>query len=250
MKYIAALALAVSFNTFAGWGYSAPIGPAQWGNLPGFATCATGAEQSPIAIESGEVAGIRNAFPDRSLETLNPQWNDTPVSVLNNGHTIQVSYMAGSTIAFDGTQYELKQFHFHSPSEHLLNERQYPLEAHFVHQTASGQLLVVGVFFKVGVENAELAKIWRSAPAHEGETQTSPELVSASQLWPGSGEYFTYGGSLTTPPCSEGVRWIVMKVPVEASAQQLSFLQKQMGFTNNRPAQPLDGRLISIGDEH
>lgn len=248
MKHVAFFALIFSASAFADWSYHAPTGPAQWGQLPGFSTCASGFEQSPVAIETGEIADFRNAFPDGALEPLTPQWSETPVTVLNNGRTIQAQCAAGSALEFDGARYELKQFHFHSPSEHSLNERQYPLEAHFVHQTSQGQLLVVGVFFRVGAENAELAKVWRSAPARAGQTQTSPELVSAARLWPGSGEYFTYAGSLTTPPCSEGVRWIVMRSPVEASAEQVSFLRKLLGFTNNRPLQGLEGRMISIGD--
>ena len=241
--------LSTSLSTYADWGYSAPNGPAQWGNLPGYSLCSTGADQSPIAIESGEVAGIRNAFPDQSLQLLAPQWMDSQVEIVNNGHTIQMNYSAGSQIEFDAKDYELKQFHFHSPSEHLLNERQYPLEVHFVHRTASGDILVVGVFFQEGQANPQLSKLWKNAPVIPETTVQTAEVLNALDLLPVSKEYFTYTGSLTTPPCSEGVRWIVMKEPMEASIDQLQFLQRTLGFTNNRPAQPLDGRLISIAVE-
>jgi len=244
--------VSLALSVFAGpeWGYNAPWGPSHWGNEVGYETCGTGAEQSPILIESGAIAGLRNTFPDNSLEPIRPNWSPAAIQVLNNGHTLQNVYAPGSTLEFETITYDLKQFHFHSPSEHLLDERQYPLEAHFVHATANGNLLVVGVFFKVGAENGELAKVWKNAPTTAGQTNTSPELVSAAELWPGTGEYYTYSGSLTTPPCSESVRWIVMKQPVEASPEQLRFLQQTMGGANNRPIQPLDGRLISTGDQH
>ena len=250
MKRFVMLAFMVAVGSaHADWSYSAPNGPAQWGNMAGFATCSTGADQSPIAIESGEVAGLRNAFPDNSLAPLMPQWNASPLNLLNNGHTLQVNYAPGSEIEFETNAFELKQFHFHSPSEHLLNERQYPLEAHFVHQTANGGLLVVGVFFKQGADHPSLESIWKNAP-QAGSSVSLPITVNAADFLPNNSSYFTYAGSLTTPPCSEGVRWIVLKEPLEASAAQLRFLQQHMGFTNNRPAQPLDGRLISIGNEN
>lgn len=252
---LALVLLTGTLSAYAGWpvpewGYSAPSGPAQWGNLPGSTACSMGADQSPIAIESGEVAGLRNAFSDNSLPLITPQWSDSSMTIVNNGHTLQVVYAPGSTIDFEDTQYELKQFHFHSPSEHMLNERQYPLEVHFVHQTPAGQLLVVGVFFKVGAANAALESIWANAPTTPETTVRAPQLINGLSFLPAGATYFTYGGSLTTPPCSEGVRWIVMKEPVEASPEQLRFLQKTMGFTNNRPVQPLDGRGISIGADN
>lgn len=227
------------------WSYSAPNGPAQWGRI-GFDLCAAGADQSPIAIESGRIAGLSNVTPDGSLTPLSPAWLESTAQVVNNGHTIQVVVPAGSRVEFEGTSFDLKQFHFHSPSEHMLDERQYPLEAHFVHQSASG-LLVVGVFFTEGEENATLRKIWGSAPASVS-TVSLPDTLNALALLPTSPEFFTYSGSLTTPPCTENVRWIVMRRPLEASAEQLRFLQKLLGFSNNRPTQPLDGRLINVGN--
>lgn len=230
------------------WDYSAPRGPAQWGHMPGYETCSLGADQSPIAIESGEVAGLSNVTSDNSMAALQPAWQSSVVDLINTGHTLQVAYPAGSGLEFNGQSYELKQFHFHSPSEHILNERQYPLEVHFVHSSPKG-LMVVGVFFKVGAENATLKKIWEKAPSTPGQAQAALTLNALAFL-PSSPEFFTYQGSLTTPPCSENVRWVVMAQPVEASASQLQFMQKLLGTTNNRPVQALDGREILQENAH
>ncbi|MBY0517229.1 MAG: carbonic anhydrase family protein [Bacteriovoracaceae bacterium] len=246
MKTLLFMLLFVSsaFAQSVEWGYSAPMGPAQWGSVANFSVCSLGASQSPIAITSGEVAGLSNVTPDNSLPPLNPSWLESPMSMVNNGHTIQVNYQMGSGLDFEGNSYNLKQFHFHSPSEHTLNLKQYPLEMHLVHSGDKG-LLVVGIFFKEGAKNEELQKVWDKAPTQAGTSANYTDLISASHFMPASDEFFTYEGSLTTPPCTEGVRWVVMAQPIEASREQLQFLQKTMGFTNNRPLQSLDGRVIN-----
>lgn len=247
-KLIAALALtSLPFLAFAqSWSYSAPTGPAQWGSLPGAQTCQTGADQSPIAIETGVMAGLTNVVFDSYLPALDLQWASSSFNVLNNGHTVEMIYDAGSTATVEGASYALKQFHFHSPSEHMLDGRLYPLEAHFVHASASGAISVIGVFFKEGAANPALEPIWKNAPIAPVEVATNIAglSVDARDLLPADMNYFTYGGSLTTPPCSEGVRWFVMAKPIEASAAQLRFLRARLGFSNNRPIQELDGRTI------
>ena len=246
------IALLITTSVFAQtapqWSYSQPEGPNQWGSLPGYSTCQAGAEQSPLDIESGMNAGILNVSVDSSLESLMPRWNSSAFNIVNNGHTVQVNYDAGSSIDFEGNNFNLKQFHFHSPSEHILNGRQYPLETHFVHQAAGGNLLVIGIFFKPGAFNAELEKVWKSAPAKEQSVSVKGVTIDVNAFLPTDMNYYNYRGSLTTPPCSEGVNWIVLKNPIEASAEQLQFLQKHMGGPNNRPIQPQDGRMIGTGE--
>jgi carbonic anhydrase len=217
------------------WSYSNPVGPSQWGSMAGFAACGTGSSQSPIAIESGEVADFKNISFDESLRSLVMDWKATATKGFNNGHTIEVPYDIGATTNFQGETYPLRQFHFHSPSEHSLNEQFYPLEIHFVHKTAAGKTLVVGVFVEEGEFNTEL-------DAALGDKMVS--TVSALDLLPRDNNYFHYMGSLTTPPCSEQVTWIVMKEPIEASKAQLNILQKINGGPNNRPLQSLNKRII------
>lgn len=240
-----ALALLVSLSSSAvfaqavEWGYKFPEGPAQWGTLPGFSSCAMGSSQSPIAIETGLNAGITNVQESRDLPAIHPDIEDGRARAAFNGHTVQAS-LEGSKFTYTGTDYAAAQFHFHSPSEHLLDERQYPLEAHFVHKSADGRLLVLGVFFKEGERNVALEETWNSMQNKKaGEVR-----IPVSEFFPQDLSYVTYQGSLTTPPCSEGVTWIVLKTPVEASRDQLSVLQKITGGPNNRPVQSLNGRPV------
>lgn len=245
------LALATSTMAFAQttpnpseWNYNVPNGPYQWGSKPGYSTCSVGADQSPIDIEDGDNAGLMNVTPDASLEPLDLQWSASKFSEVYNGHTLQMNYDAGSKISLSGSDYDLKQFHFHSPSEHILNGRNYPLEMHFVHQNASG-ITVVGVFFTQGAANPSLQTIWDNAPKTVSTNTVAGLMINANDFLPKDLKYFAYKGSLTTPPCTEGVNWMVIKEPIEASAEQLRFLQKRLGGPNNRPIQPLDERSIS-----
>ena len=216
------------------WGYHFPMGPAQWGGLEGYSACSTGSTQSPVAIETGVNADIQNVKLSSELPSLNPDLGDVSSRAVFNGHTVQAP-LTGTKFSFGGQEYSAAQYHFHSPSEHALNERQYPLEAHFVHQSASGKLLVMGVFFEEGAVNPALEETFKSM--NEGELR-----ISIADLFPRDLSYVTYQGSLTTPPCSEGVTWIVLKTPVEASRQQLGLLQKITGGPNNRPIQSQNGR--------
>jgi carbonic anhydrase len=227
------------------WSYNAPNGPFQWGALPGFGACQTGADQSPIAIETGRSAGITNVTPDSTLEPIIPSWKPSAFNVLYNGHTVEMMYDQGSTVDFKNQTWNLKQFHFHSPSEHLLNEKQHPLEMHFVHSVGT-QTLVIAVFFREGRRNKSLDLIWKNAPANAADTASNIPglLINAEDFFPRHSKYFNYTGSLTTPPCTEGVTWVVLAHPIEASAEQLSYLQKKLGGPNNRPIQPVDGRMI------
>ena len=150
--------------------------------------------------------------------TTNPGGNE----ILNNGHTIQVNYNPGSTIKVNGNEFELKQFHFHSPSENTIEGRSYPMEAHFVHADKEGNLAVIAVMFKVGEKNAELEKAWAHMPENAGrKTCALPKTVDANILLPHDHDYYRFNGSLTTPPCSEGVWWLVMKQFHTVSKEQI-----------------------------
>jgi carbonic anhydrase len=143
----------------------------------------------------------------------------------------------------DGIQFNLKQFHFHSPSENHISGKSYPLEAHLVHADKDGNLAVVAVVFNEGKANATVAAAWSRMSKAEGKSEL-PTKVSAAGLLPKSHDYYRYNGSLTTPPCTEGVRWIVMKKPMTVSQEQLNAFQTTVGFANNRPIQPANARPV------
>ena len=241
------------------FGYSGDIGPDKWSTLsPAFSTCASGNSQSPVNL-----AQMR----DEDLPKLDIRYSTLATNFVNNGHAVQANYAAGSALAddyhshapykarvdyaagssighLDGS-YELKQFHFHSPSEHQLHGKSMPAEIHFVHADEKGNLAVIGVFVERGAANPVIEKLWQKIPAEEGQSNSLDGTVNAADLLPKDHDYFYYDGSLTTPPCSEGVRWLVMKQPVTLSGDQIAALKKAIGFDNNRPVQALNSRTIS-----
>ena len=164
--------------------------------------------------------------------------------ILKNGHTIQVNYNPGSTIKVNGNEFELKQFHFHSPSENTIEGRSYPMEVHYVHADKDGNLVVIAVLFETGEKNAELEKAWAHMPENAGEKGVLSKSVDANNLLPHDHGYYRFNGSLTTPPCSEGVRWFVLKQSVTASKQQLDAFSNTLSHSNNRPLQKLNARTI------
>ncbi|WP_417318422.1 carbonic anhydrase [Emcibacter sp.] len=221
-------------STAPHWSYSGHDGPEYWGELsPKFHACSSGRSQSPIDI--ARIGG--------STDGIVTNYRLTALDVLNNGHTIQLNYEPGSTLMSEGREYELLQFHFHSPSEHTIEGRHFPLEVHLVHKDDSGKLAVVGVMFREGQENPDLAALWNHMPENANTGYVSSDLVNASNLLPSNLSFVRYNGSLTTPPCSEGVRWHVVAEPLEASAAQidkfLSVVQE-----NNRPIQARNKRLL------
>ena len=226
--------------TFAGgtthWGYSGHSGPEHWGSLdPGYTTCSQGKNQSPINLDrmiEGELAPITVAY------------NPGGEAVLNNGHTIQVNYKAGSTLTIDGHQFELKQFHFHAPSENTIKNKSFPMEAHFVHADKDGNLAVIALMFEEGAANPEIEKAWAQMPHEAGSTEQLKNIVDGAALLPSGKDYYRFNGSLTTPPCSEGVWWVVLKDSVTASAEQIEKFSHAMHHPNNRPVQPVNSRLV------
>ncbi len=220
----------------AHWEYSGHEGPEHWGALSvDYSVCATGKNQTPI--------NITNAI-EADLPTIELSYKAVPLDIINNGHTVQVNYAAGSTIMVGGHSFDLLQFHFHTPSENHIDAKSYPMEAHLVHKDKNGALGVIGVMFEDGTENSFLAKFWEKLPekAHAHVTDDAIQLNVAEML-PKKQEYYRFNGSLTTPPCSEGVYWMVMKEAVSISQDQKVKIHKIMG-DNNRPIQPLNARLL------
>jgi carbonic anhydrase len=164
--------------------------------------------------------------------------------ILNNGHTVQINYVPGSTITINDHIFELKQFHFHSPSENTIEGDSFPMEVHFVHADVDGNLAVVALMFKSGRENIELEKAWTHMPTHMDEKRSLTETIDANALLPGDKDYYRFNGSLTTPPCSEGVWWLVLKQHESVSNGQITKFKDTMHHSNNRPVQAINGRII------
>ncbi|WEX11973.1 carbonic anhydrase family protein [Chelativorans sp. AA-79] len=196
------------------WGYDGAEAPKHWGELdPHNLACATGSQQSPLDI-AGEIAA--------KLPKLELDWEESDGTMVNNGHTIQIDVPAGSALDRDGEVYELKQFHFHTPSEHHVKGRAFPMEAHFVHQNReTGSFGVLAVFFAAGAANEAFARLARTFPAHRDDSVLVDDFDPRGLL-PGSLDYWLYEGSLTTPPCSEDVDWIVLKEPLRVSEEDIA----------------------------
>lgn len=222
----------VDCNVFE-WGYEGESGPAFWEAC--HEDC-DGEVQSPVDLSG--------AIQDNTLLPLSINYSTVPVNLVNNGHTVEFEYEEGSHITFDGVEYELVQFHFHAQSEHTVGGQYYPLEAHLVHKNeASGDLAVIGVFFETGGENTFLQNFINDLPDEVDEHFQSATTINAYGLLPAELMYYTYNGSLTTPPCSEIVNWIVLKTPIQISSSQLEKFIHIL-HNNNRPVQPLHGRQI------
>ncbi len=218
------------------WGYTGHSSAEKWAELsPKNKICATGKNQSPINV----ITSI-----DADLEALAIAYTNPSSSVLNNGHTIQVNMQAGNTLNIDGISFELKQFHFHTPSENNIDGKSFPLEAHFVHLDKDNNIAVLALMFEEGEANANLAKIWEKMPLKANEKNSIILEDIASVLLPSQREYYRFNGSLTTPPCTEGVRWFVLKTPVSISKGQVAKFLKVMKHPNNRPIQATNARVI------
>lgn len=211
---------------------------AQWGAVsPESKACAEGKTQSPVAL-------VTEAKVD--LPNLVTAYAPSEGQVFNNGHTIQTKITPGQTLNIGDKVYQLLQAHFHHPSEHSLDGVVYPMELHFVHKSESGEFAVLGVMIKEGKANAQIQKIWDAIPASVGEEHAQSTAFDGNALLPATKVYFAYQGSLTTPPCTEGIRWNVLSVPIEASAEQIAAFGKAVS-PNARPIQPLLARDILEG---
>lgn len=240
---VSSLVVSIFLNNIAAasggthWAYEGQEGPEHWGDLNhDYALCKDGQKQSPIDISDAKSA---------TLNRINFSYLAEPKEILNNGHTIQVNMKKGSSITVDGKKYNLLQFHFHAPSEHTINGKPADMVAHFVHQASDKQLGVVGVLFnkKLGVSNKTLAKLWEYMPKKAGDKKTIGGGVIVAKLLPSKTHYYRYSGSLTTPPCSENVNWMVLKTSVSISAAQADAFS-QVIHRNVRPVQLHHGRII------
>ncbi len=217
------------------WSYEGATGPDHWGELsPDFKVCQLGMEQTPIDLASGMKA---------DAGAISFDYRPLPLRILNNGHTIQVNSAPGCSCTIGEMKYDLVQFHFHHPSEHLLDGQAFDMEAHFVHKSAAGALAVVGVFFKSGAHNFGLQPIFDLMPATEGPEVKADGEFNPAAFFPSIQTYFRYTGSLTTPPCSEGLLWTVFREPIEASPEQIARFAAL--FPNNaRPIQRRNRRFL------
>ena len=217
------------------WTYEGEEGPQHWGELdPTYAVCGTGVHQSPIDI---------SAPSENDLTNIVFNYQPSEVKILNNGHTVQVNYDSGSFIELDAVRYDLLQFHYHAPSEHVIDGKSFPAEVHLVHKNADGQLAVVGILLEEGNENLAFDPFIKNMPVEKSEAKDIGVTLNANELLPDIQTTFRYSGSLTTPPCSEGVNWLVMTNPVELSSAQLSKLD-ELFEDNNRPLQEVNDRSI------
>lgn len=219
----------------AEWGYMGEIGPAHWGDLsPDYILAKTGRQQSPINISNAVAA---------DLPAINFNYNAAQINLVYNGHTIEEKISQESTINVDGKEYELLQFHFHAPSEHKLNGRHTDMEMHLVHKSDDGALAVVSMMINVGAENKAFGPIWDYLPTPENRERTYTTTVDVDKLLPADRGYYSYQGSFTTPPCTEGVYWMVLQSIVELSEAQVEKFRAII-HGNNRPVQPLNGRIV------
>ena len=213
------------------WGYGDEHGPAEWGNVS--KVCAEGLNQSPI--------NLTEMVPGQ-LQDLAISYQGKVVGLTNNGHTLQAKVEGENRLNVDGTEFELKQFHFHTPSENQIKDRSFPLEAHFVHADKAGNLAVVSVMYEIDADNQQLAQLTATLP-ESGDTTTLDTAFPVADMLPAYDAYYRFNGSLTTPPCSEGVRWLVLENTQPLSQEQAEQLNKVMG-NNNRPVQPLNARKV------
>jgi len=218
------------------WSYKGEGDPSHWGKLdPAYSACSTGKTQSPIDIKGAKPA---------ALPALKMDYKAVPLNIIDNGHTIQVNYAPGSTLTVGDHVYTLKQFHFHHPSEEHVNGKKFELVAHLVHADADGHLAVVAVLFKEGAPSYLLDTVWKNIPSEkEKAAEVAGITVNVKDLLPASLSYYTYAGSLTTPPCSEGVTWFVLKTPSTLTEEEVAAFAKHYPM-NARPIQPTNGRDI------
>ena len=219
------------------WTYSGHEGPAHWGQLDAaYATCGSGKNQSPIDIRAHEVRVGQ-------IPSIVFRYQPSALHIVDNGHTIQVNVDPGSAVLIAGKRYELVQFHFHHPSEERVDGNGFDMVAHLVHRDSAGRLGVVAVLLRAGQKNPLIDTLWRHLPAKDHEATAKDVRINPAALLPASHAYYAYVGSLTTPPCSESVRWLVLKTPTTVSAREIATFAAR--YPNNaRPIQRLNGRQV------
>jgi carbonic anhydrase len=219
----------------AHWSYEGGNGPAKWGDLDAAnKVCSIGAQQSPIDI----VAPIKSQLPPLKIN-----WGRSADTIVNNGHTIQLNFAEGSTLAVGDAKYKLLQVHFHRPSEHMIGGKSYPMEAHFVHRADSGALAVVGVLMSTGKANAAFAKVVSTMRAKEGPPVKADTGFNPNTMLPKKLGYYRYPGSLTTPPCAETVEWLLLTTPIIVAEADVAGFAKLYPL-NARPVQRDNRRYV------
>jgi carbonic anhydrase len=225
---------ASSGNHGTHWAYEGKMGPAHWGEIASeYRTCKSGKKQSPINITHSKTEDMNN---------IRFHYKPSKLNIVNNGHTIQVDYDKGSFIRIGGIRYDLLQFHFHTPSEHTIEEGRYPMELHLVHKNKKGELAVVGLMMVIGRENSLLSTLWDNLPPKKGK-ENLKQKIDVATLLPAGERTFRYPGSLTTPPCSEGVLWNVFLSPISISNDQFTTFY-DIFENNSRPIQQTGKRVV------
>jgi carbonic anhydrase len=219
----------------AEWAYQGDGAPAAWSRLkPEYKLCGNGQRQSPIDIRGGLAV---------DLEPVVFAWGDSRFGVIDSGRTVQANFAPGSHVEIGGRRFELLHLHFNRPSEHRIDGRQFEMSAHLVHRDAQGNLAIVALLFDRGPANAVVQTVWNNLPLEQGQEVPARAALPLQDLLPDDRRYFTYMGSLTTPPCTEGVRWVVMRQPVTLSAEQIELFARIYPM-NARPVQQMAGRRI------
>ena len=232
------------------WTYNEEGGPAGWAALsPAYAMCGQGKHQSPINIVKTAVASGATWSLDYKPTSLRIAHNEHMDEIIDNGHTIQITVDEGSTFTFGTKSYQLKQFHFHTPSEHTIDGKHAPMEMHMVHQSSDGALAVVGVLFKEGNKpNENFNKIIANLPNAKGESKhLKTDSIDIKVHMPADNYAYHYIGSLTTPPCSENVQWLVLRNQVSLTPEQIKAFSSRIG-PNNRPTQQVNDRTVQLDD--
>jgi carbonic anhydrase len=225
----------------AHWDYGPEHGPAHWASLePEFSKCDSGERQSPIDLPQSATEAATD--PPVRLEI---DRREHAAEVTNNGHTIQVDEAGADILTIGDEAYSLVQYHFHSPSENTVGGQYLPMEMHLVHKSAAGGLAVLAVFIQEGAENPSFAPVWTHLRKEKGHVSLKHAAV-VDKILPTDWTIWRFDGSLTTPPCSEGVKWLVFREPISLSAQQIAAFRSVIDG-NNRPTQPLQGRPVSMG---
>ncbi|MGB0909112.1 MAG: carbonic anhydrase [Nitrospirales bacterium] len=220
----------------AHWAYLGVEDPSHWAMLSKeYLACEAGNRQSPINITS--------THHGDHYQRLEFHYQTSELHEINNGHTIQVSHVSGCRVDLNDRTYKLRQFHFHSPSEHHIEGQAFPMEMHLVHQDEAGHVLVIAIMMKTDAEQPVLRKLWKWLPDQVGQEVSIPLELSLAEILPTSTHHYAYSGSLTTPPCTEGVQWIVLKEPMHVAQQDVDEFVSIIG-RNARPIQPRRGRHI------
>ncbi len=216
------------------WSYEGETGPANWGRHPAWSACSAGSRQSPIDLRDGMKV---------ELEQIAFDYKPSSFSVVDNGHTVQVSLSGGNFITVQNRTYELLQFHFHRPSEERINGKGFEMVVHLVHKDAEGKLAVVAVLLERGRAHNMIQTVWNNLPLEKHDVINPVVVLDVNELLPARQDYFTFMGSMTTPPCNEGVLWVVMKQPQQASPAQMAIFSRLYPM-NARPIQPGGGRVV------